>query len=620
MKEQTLSPTEFCGAIIAFYNKGSLHIGLVTEQIQDTLQILHQDQSISQLNRNRVILTTNTRFALKQESLISFWEKVQAIEPDLPAIGAEGLSFAELLKQEELHEDAAKFALLYSIKSHPEAYYQKHELFFQRSAAEQESYLLLQKARQEQQAYLTRVANFIDDPGSALQNSDKLQLISDLRGILQAEKNEDLHKLIRKRSTEPVDMIIRLRARLGDCLDTADPALDASGLPIAFYADYPRAQLKADDLPTAGHSAFSIDDEDSLDFDDAISLQDTAEGYRLGIHVSNLALYLDPQQPLFELARQRVSSLYLAGGIVPMLPPEFSQRQFSLAQDQEKAVLSLYTDFDSELRPGKTRLLAQKIRISKNITYNTLDKDAGKPLFSLLNRMGESLKTLRDPEERAESRRYIYNFILDKGKLISRKTDLHSSARLMIEELMIHYNSSLAQYAKTQRLPLFFRNISRLGSAENDTQLSSAYLDTRAGYHPGIGTDAYLHATSPIRRFVDLVNQMQVQEHIARGQACFSEDDLQSMIPDIEQRIQLIRATVQKSERYWMLKYIEQDMLHQPLEGILRATTYGQYRVEILPWGKQIMLSMDSTPPEYFTFVAYKVDWEKMVLRVDLIE
>ena len=620
MKEQSLSPTGFAQAIIAYYNKGALQIALVTEQIQENLQLLQQDKSIAKLSSSRVILTTKARFAIEPESLISFWEELQVLSPDLPAIPAEGLSFAELLKQEHLHEDAARFALLFGLKAHPERYYQKHELYFQRSSAEQESFRLLQIEREQRQAYLARVADYLADPSELLRNSDQRQVASELKKILLGEKVEDLHKLLRRRSAEPVDLIVQLRARLGDCLDTADPALDASGLPIAFYADYPRAQLKTSDLPSANHSAFCIDDEDSLDFDDAISLQDTVEGYRLGIHVSNLALHLEAGQALFDQARERVSSLYLAGGIIPMLPPEFSQGQFSLIQNQEKAVLSLYTDFDAELRPGKTQVLAQKIRISENLSYKAVDKDFGKPIFSLIHKMTESLKALRDPEERAEGRRFVYNFTLINGKLIPKKIDLHSSARQMIEELMIHYNSSLAQYALAQHLPLLFRNISRLGSAENDTQLSSAYLDTKAGYHPGIGTDAYLHATSPIRRFVDLINQMQVQNHLTHGHFCFSEAALQNLIPDIEKRIQLIRATVQKSERYWMLKYIEENLLHQPLEGILRAVVSGQYRVEVSPWGKQILLSLDVAPPEYFTFVAYKVDWEKMVLRGDLIE
>ena len=620
MKEQTSSSTDFGGAIIAYYNKGSLQTALVTKQIQDNLQIVNLDKSITQLKPTRVILSTDSRFALEHEKLISFWEDVQALSPTLPIIAVEGLSFADLLRQEELHEDAAKFALLFAIKDHPGRYYQKHELLFERSAEEQEGFLLLQKTRLERQEYLKRVTDFIDDRSSTLQESDKLELATELRSILRGEKVDDLHKELRRHSQDPMDLIIRLRARLGDVQATADPALDASGLPIAFYTDYPRALLKITDLPTANHTAFCIDDEDNLDFDDAISLQDTVEGYRLGIHVSNLALYLEAGQALFDLAQQRVSSLYLASGIIPMLPPEFSQSQFSLLQNQEKPVLSLYTEFDADLKPGKTQIVAQKLRISENMSYKTVDKNFDKPIFSLLNKMSKNLKELRDPEERAESRRYIYNFILQKGKLISRKTDLQSNARQMIEEMMIHYNRNLAQYAKTQQLPLLFRNISRLGSVENGTQLSSAYLDTKAGYHPGIGTDAYLHATSPIRRFVDLINQMQIQKHLTHGQTCFSEDALQSMIPDIEKRIQLIRATVQKSERYWMLKYIEQNKLHEPLEGILRAVVYGQYRVEVLPWGKQILLSMDASPPEYFTFVAYEVDWEKMVVKGDLIE
>lgn len=620
MKEQAPSPTDLSGAIIAYYNKGSLQNALVTKHLQNSLQIIHQDGSTAQLSSNRVTLATDSRGFYQQGDLISFCEKVQALSPRLPAIPAEGLSFAELVKQENLNEDAARFALLFSIKDHPQSYYQKHELFFERSAQELENFRLLQMARQERQDYLHRVESFIDDPSLGLQDSDRLQLVTELRASLLGEKIEDLQKLLRTRKAEPQDLIVRLRARLGDCLITADPALDTSGLPIAFFVDYPRAQLKVSDLPSADHSAFCIDDEDSLDFDDAISLQDTAEGFRLGIHVSNLALYLNPGQALFELAKQRVSSLYLASGNIPMLPPEFSQGQFSLVQDEEKAVLSLYTDFDAELRPGNTRIIAEKIRISENLSYRAVDKDFDKPIFSLLNQMAEGLKELRDPEERAEGRRFIYNFTMKGGKLTSKKIDLHSNSRRMLEELMIHYNRSLAQYAVDQNLPLLFRNITRLGSIEHGNQLSSAYLDTKAGYHHGIGTDAYLHATSPIRRFVDLINQMQVQNHLTHSQTCFTEDALKSMIPDIEKRIQFIRATVQRSERYWMLKYIEQEQLHQALEGILRAVVYGQYRVEVLPWGKQVILSMDASPPEYFTFVAYKVDWEKMVLRADLIE
>lgn len=620
MKQQAPPPSGFIGASIAYYNKGTLQTALVTEQMQDSLQIVNLDKSIAQLHRGRVILVSIARFAPSHESLSSFWEELQAASPDLPAIPPAGLSFEDLVHQEELCDDADRFALLFRIKNHPERYYQKHELFFERNPEEQESFLLQQTMRQERQSYLKRVMDFIDDSGGSLGSGDRLQLASELRAILQGEKVEDLHKELRKRSAEPLELIVRMRARLGDALYVADPALDESGLPIAFFDDFPRASLARDDLPTANHSAFCIDDEDSLDFDDALSLQDTVEGFRLGIHVSNLAMYLDAQHPLFEQARQRVSSLYLAPGVIPMFPVEFSQSQFSLVQDQQKAVLSLYTDFDAELKPGKTRLLAQKIRISENISYKTVDQNFDKPLFLMLNRMAEGLKELRDPEERAPSRRYVYNFSLKKGELIPKKIDLHSGSRQMLEEMMIHYNRSLAQYARAKQMPLLFRNITRVGSVENDTQLSSAYLDTKAGYHPGIGADAYLHATSPIRRLVDLINQMQVQNHLAHGQACFAEDTLQDMIPDIEKRLQVIRSTMQKSERYWMLKYIAQNKLHEPLEGILRAVVHGQYRVEILPWGKQIMLGMDASPQERFTFVAYKVDWEKMLLWVDLIE
>ena len=81
MKEQTSSSTDFGGAIIAYYNKGSLQTALVTKQIQDNLQIVNLDKSITQLKPTRVILSTDSRFALEHEKLISFWEDVQALSP-----------------------------------------------------------------------------------------------------------------------------------------------------------------------------------------------------------------------------------------------------------------------------------------------------------------------------------------------------------------------------------------------------------------------------------------------------------------------------------------------------------------------------------------------------------
>ena len=105
---------------------------------------------------------------------------------------------------------------------------------------------------------------------------------------------------------------------------------------------------------------------------------------------------------------------------------------------------------------------------------------------------------------------------------------------------------------------------------DNDTDNYGiqAYLSTEAKFHPGVGVQAYLHATSPIRRFTDIVNQAQFSALLAGNGQCFSRQDLEELIFSIEKRLQLLRAVAHRSERYWLLRWLEQKHLGEPLDAV----------------------------------------------------
>ncbi len=620
MEQQIPSPNKLCGSIIMYYDKGILLPAIILDQQDSGLQILRADNHRTQLNLSRVILISRERVRPDLDNLLSFMDQVKAEAPILPDIPASGLSFADLERAQDIHSDAKRFALLLSIKNHPEIYFQKHDLFFARNESERQAYLATMEQRNQRAEYLAQVAAFIQDPQVKLPEPNRKLLITQLRALLQSERIDDLHKLLLQNSPSPLKLAIKLRADLGDVSDIPDPALSASGLPICFFDKNLRIDTDLNDLPLAQQTAFTIDDADSLDFDDALSLEELVDGYLLGIHVSNLACFIAEKEELFEIAKERVSSLYLPSGNVPMLPPKYSEQIFSLIRNQDRAVLSLYARFDAQLQLQSSKIVAQKLRIGENLSYSDVDSDIQNPVIKQLHRIAQSLQELRDPVPKTEQRRYIYNLKALPDDIQVKRIDLLSPARIMIEEMMIFYNRSLAHYASKHQIPMLFRNIKRFTQPNSETMSSSAYLDTQAGYHPGIGTEAYLHATSPIRRFVDLLNQMQIHNFLQQDLICFDNERLFAMIPELEKRIQLLRGTVQKSERYWLLKYIEKKHLHRPLEGIQRGRVKGNYRVEILPWGKQVLLSMDADPEdEYFNFVAFKVDWDKMLLFADLI-
>lgn len=621
MTKQVPQTPELTGSIVLYYDKGALLCAIVSSAEGQSLQLMRPDAGKLSLNSSRLMLISKSRFPVSTDSLAAFINAVQSADlPDF-TIPAQGIRFEELTQVIGIREDIPRFALYFFLKQYPQKYFQKHQLFFERSEAEQTQYLQRLEIKRQREQFLSEFRSLANDPEHVLSPQVRTRLISELRRLLQGEKIEDLHKELCRQASDPLQLASELRCRLGDSVEIRDPALAASGLPISFLCDYPAPLDDPLKLPLASHTAFSIDDEDSLDFDDALSLQELDGGYLLGIHVSNLAFHLNAEDPLFACAGERVSSIYLPSGNIPMLPPDYSESFFSLLKDQERAVLSLYLSFDSALKLLSTRILAERIRISDNLSYDDVDREIAGNGFALLQAISRNLKELRDPESNGEHRRYIYNLKATKDEIGFRRINLQSPSRMMIEELMIFYNRSLANYGSQHGLPMLFRNIRQFAGDDDDTHTRSAYLDIRADYHPGIGAEAYLHASSPIRRVVDIINQMQIHHHLKKGSPCFDADSLQRMILDIEKRIHLIRNTMQKSERFWLLRLIQSKYLHKPLEAVLRSGERGKYRVEILPWGKQLTLKLDASPGgDYFNFVAYEVDWDKMLLKADLID
>jgi len=621
MKQQIPTHRSYIGIIGLYYDKGSLLPVIIVSEAKDSLIALRADRSRIRINPSRLVLTSQQHFEPTLENLEAFIRQVK--KSDLPSVSipSSGMDFPQLQSYLNIISDAQSFALYNLLKEHPETYYQKHELFFERSESGKQEYLEAQSAKNQRRIYLSQVQSYINDPQSEPDPKYRKTLILELRQLLQGEKIDDLHKVLVLLDKDPTIAAASLRERLGDAARYHDPALLASGLPISFCEELRTVVKDPHMLPAAEHTAFSIDDEDSLDFDDAISIEELADGYRLGIHVSNLAFHLDSEDGLFDLARDRVSSMYLPSGVVPMLPKKFSEGTFSLIQGQTRAVLSLYLEFDEALKIRSSKILPQRLIIEENLSYHMVDRSMDEPKFRLLHRMAEVLGEQRDPESRPDERRYIYNLKKKENFVRLQRIDLMSPSRLMIEELMICYNRNIALYAQAADLPMLFRNIKRFAVSDNDAPTSTAYLDTEARYHPGIGTEAYLHATSPIRRVVDLVNQMQIHAQLCQDNATFPPECLAEMINPIEKKIQLIRATVQKSERYWLLRLIESEYLHTELEGMLKASSDGKYRVELHPWGKNVMLKLDARPQnESFRFVAYAVNWDKMLLLADLID
>lgn len=613
-------------SIVAFYQSRLLVLGLITEAQDSRYRVYSESGDCGWFNAVRFVLVGNGSYALDNvpSSLQKFKEALSKDAEHVTKLDfgflKDALCLDDAAARLGLSTDSAVFALYLHLKDHPEMFSHKKDAFRLKSAEEQQAFQAEDMIGRERETYLCQVREFL--AGKEISATTMDRLYTELPEILIDKKYRDLQRMMRdampELSTE--EAVTRLRLKCGELSPNIDPAIAISGIPVGF-SPLLQAEKLLPCAPGAGAvTAFCIDDEDTRDYDDAISLEPLGDGWRLGIHVSAAAARIAPSGNLFSEAMRRASSLYATNAVVPLLPPEYSEQELSLIAGQSRATVSLYITMDASFAITERQFILETIAISHNYCYRQVDKSINSTPFAPLLRISNKLKDARQSTHGTDKQRYYYYLKEVKGVLQLRRIDNDSPARLIVEELMIEFNSSFAAYAQEHGCPMIYRNITRFGSADDENPASQAYLSTKAEFHPGIGASAYLHASSPIRRVTDLLNQYQMIALLKADAPLFTVTMLEEAIGSIENRLLLLREVGHKSQRYWLLKYIEQEFLHVPLDACMRGETHGKLRLEIIPWGMQVLAVCDSYPrTDTFKLVIYAVDWEDLTVKADII-
>ncbi len=591
------------GSVVAFYNHGELILGIITALNEAYADLIDKDKNTYHLPTNRFLLFSPALSTDDQyQALLSFIAEISTIEPDSESIGA-GLYSDHWTSWNELAERLAPgsgpqaFALYQHLRENPSLFIWKKDQLRLRSSEEQAEYTKLEEREDAERSYLRRIsptleAILLDKPIDTIAEAD--QISAHLRDYLIHSTHSDLIRLINSIDSgdDLEHKIHKLRVALGDISEDTDPALERSGLPVKFPTKLTRDLL--DPVPANEYyAAFSIDEGDGLDFDDAISLDSTESGYILGIHISAVAARIALDSELFTHAKERISSIYLAPGTTPLLPEELSGGELSLIKASKRLCLSLVLELDKNLSIIGSRFTLAEVFIENNYSYREVDKLINREPFQTLQRLARLSANARGKQEDASYNQIVHYIKKSGDKLRFQRIDFSSPARQLIEELMVLYNSNFARYALTKDLPLIFRNVSPIPDGDGP-QNSQAFLSTTADYHPGTGSQAYVHASSPIRRFTDLVNQYQMLSSIRGHTAPFSNTDLDEMIPLIETRLIMQRAVIQASDRYWLLKLIKQNYLETPLSAYITKPVKGGYVLELTDWQKRLLMHTDS--------------------------
>ncbi len=362
-----------------------------------------------------------------------------------------------------------------------------------------------------------------------------------------------------------------------------------------------------EELPLAPVRAFSVDDSQTTEIDDALSVQGLGTGTVVfGVHIAAPGLAITPDSAVDKVARERLSTVYMPGWKITMLPDDVVQA-YTLIEGRDCPAVSIYFTLDEatfEVRSRETKL--ERVPIAANLRHDKLDgivtdatlageapaDYAFAPELAFAWRLAKHLKAQREvvrgkPET---FNRPDYNFRL-AGERMEAPNGTESieigvrargsSLDLIVAEAMIMANSAWGGWLAELGLPGIYRSQASLAPG----------IKVRMGVkplpHAGMGVAQYTWATSPLRRYVDLVNQWQIIACARHGKtaalvAPFKPKDAQlfSIISGFESAYTAYNGFQNGIERFWTLRWLQQNGTTELTAAVMKE---GLVRADDLP-------------------------------------
>ncbi|WP_018111411.1 RNB domain-containing ribonuclease [Thermus igniterrae] len=349
------------------------------------------------------------------------------------------------------------------------------------------------------------------------------------------------------------------------------------GLPLT-PPELPVPPLPQEDRVDLTHlPAYAIDDEGSQDPDDALFAEEVDGGFRLLVHVADVAALVPPGSPLDEEAMRRGANLYLPEGTVPMLPPGVTQALgLGLGEVSPALTFELWVSEAGELL--EERLYPSWVRV-KRLTYKeALEVPELSPLKAVAQafyrkRLAQGALDIQLPEVKVR---------VEEGKV--RLTPLPPyESRLWVREAMLLAGYAAAHLALREGLPFPFatqeapsRRVEGEGMAamwEQRKALRRAQLRAVPAPHKGLGLPVYAQVTSPLRRYLDLVAHQQLRAWL-KGEKPLSQEALLERVGAAEAVADGVREAERKSKLHWTLLYLKEEGYEGP--GVLVEKRGGQ--------------------------------------------
>ncbi|MEE2656785.1 MAG: ribonuclease catalytic domain-containing protein [Chloroflexota bacterium] len=390
-------------------------------------------------------------------------------------------------------------------------------------------------------------------------------------------------------TNDPQHLAFDLLVRQGELDEDEFLSLHRLGVPTTFTEE---ALAEADRLGL--HSSekidnrknfldkdvFTIDEESTADIDDGFSVTQTPSGYEIAVHIADATALVPATGLIEDGARERMTSLYLPEVTLPMLPKQLSEVAGSLLPGEIRPAVSLLAQISDTFEVQSWEFSRSLVRSACRLSYEEADaalKDSARPYgtqLQILSAAAEPLHAARLAAGALEMDRPELKVHVDKARniAISVKT-VPTPARRLVAEFMVLMNNLIGKYLLEKDIPAIYRSQDPLAMEDiPDTSIDAvrqfhilrrirpATLSTSPGPHALIGVEPYLQATSPLRRYADLINQRQLTSALLGDSPQYGLEEIKNVLFRADATLRDLSRVENDRQRYWILKSLSRKI------------------------------------------------------------
>ncbi len=335
---------------------------------------------------------------------------------------------------------------------------------------------------------------------------------------------------------------------------------------------------------------YSIDDSQTNEIDDAISLEKIYYQHKLWIHIASPTSYFDYQSAIDKRARKLISTVYLSTHTYYMLPDILIKDVFSLSEKEKRKSLSLGVIFNEDGSIESIEIVQSIIKVDFRLNYTEADElidyaPKEEEDLSIISKILQSRKCWRKNSGATEILESYGKIIVEDNNPTLKIID-PTLSRQLISESMILYGNLISNFTKVNKIPVPYRVQQSIDKVSTDNiqdsdnkvlynfvlkkSMSKSYYSINPMPHWSLGLTSYLHATSPIRRYADLIVNYQLNRYLNNNEL-ISKEDVEEIILEINNQGRQNIMRYREDQKYWLSKWFE-------------TNSFNVYHVILLNW------------------------------------